>query len=371
VSEPELDGDAPRVLLACDHFVRYTAGLAGGLAAAGCDVTLLTRSHELEFGGRTGALRDYVREVGGPHVRHEQLGRRVRDPSAIGELGRLARDLRRPRAQVVHVQESVANDPRLLIAGGARPRRLAVTIHDLHRHPGDRPRSPWNSAGHTALIRAARLLFVHADVLRDELRELHRPRAPIVVVPVGEVEPGPAAPLPGAPALLFFGRISHYKGIDTLLDAMPRVWGDLPATRLTIAGKGKLPDHDALADPRIEVRNEHVADSAVGELFARSTAVVLPYREASQSAVAPLAKRHSRPLVVSTAGGLAEVAADGSALTFPPEDAEALAARLVELLRDPDRAAEMGRRGARAMQERVGWPSVARATLAAYREHLL
>ena len=44
-----------RVVLACDFFLRYSAMLAGAMARAGAGVKLLTRDHDLEFGGSPGA----------------------------------------------------------------------------------------------------------------------------------------------------------------------------------------------------------------------------------------------------------------------------------------------------------------------------
>ena len=79
-----------RAWLACDWFVKYTAGLAQGLAENGCEVTLLTRDHDQEFGDEPGAMRGFVAANAGA-VRHLELPGRVRDP------GWPARD-RAPRA---------------------------------------------------------------------------------------------------------------------------------------------------------------------------------------------------------------------------------------------------------------------------------
>jgi glycosyltransferase involved in cell wall biosynthesis len=52
------------------------------------------------------------------------------------------------------------------------------------------------------------------------------------------------------------------------------------------------------------------------------------------------------PVVAASVGGLAEVVADGHSGTLvPPDEPEALADALAELLKDPDRAARMGAAG--------------------------
>lgn len=83
------------------------------------------------------------------------------------------------------------------------------------------------------LIANARLIFVHSSVLREAALQRDRPSAPVVVVPHG-AEPARARPLPEDPAVLFFGRITRYKGIETLLDAMRTLWLHTPEVRLVI-----------------------------------------------------------------------------------------------------------------------------------------
>jgi glycosyltransferase involved in cell wall biosynthesis len=296
-------------------------------------------------------------------------------PLRVGARGGLSGAIRARREvrlfgpDVVHMQAGIGNDPRLVYAGGARPRRFALTVHDPVRHPGeDVSRSA--SLGNRGLIRAAGLIFVHAAALRDELAEVARPRAPIVVVPHG-VDPGEAPrPLPAQPSILFFGRLGYYKGVDVLLDSMTAVWEKLPQATLTVAGAGELEDHPALADSRVTLHAEHIPDDRVPELFAAAGCVALPYRQASQSGVGSLAKRYGRPLVVSDIGGLPELVSDGSGLTVPVEDPRALAESLVSVLDDRTLAERLGRAGSGTAERGADWRSVAEATLRAYEQHL-
>ena len=45
-------GEGARILLACDFHRHYCAMLAGALDRQAADVTMVTRDHDLEFGGR-------------------------------------------------------------------------------------------------------------------------------------------------------------------------------------------------------------------------------------------------------------------------------------------------------------------------------
>lgn len=358
-----------RVVLAGDFHFRYNAMLAAGEDRAGARVTLLTRRHDEEFGGVPGAAARFVAERTPPSVRHLTIPGRVRSPRGLAATARAAREIRRFGPDVVHLQESIGTDLRLVLASGARPRRFALTVHDPVRHPGER-KSKSGLLGNTALTRAAGLIFVHAEALREELERVARPRAPIVVVPHG-VDPHAPEPLPERPAVLFFGRLGHYKGVDVLLDAMTEVWRSLPEATLTIAGKGELEDHPALADERVDLRREYLPDEELPALFAAARCVVLPYRQASQSGVGSLAKRYGRPLVVSELGGLPELVADGSGLTVPPEDPGALARALADLLGDRERCERLAEGARRGGASGSDWGTVGEATLAAYREHLL
>jgi glycosyltransferase involved in cell wall biosynthesis len=359
----------PRVLLACDWFVKYTAGLTGGLADLGCEVVLLTRDHDKEFADEPGAMQSFVKETLEGRAIHLEMGGRVRDLSRLGDLARLRGICRRWEPEVVHVQEDLCNDVRLAVVAGLARGRYALTVHDPVPHPGDQEPSARIRVLERALRRRASLIFVHSLALADELMAMGDVRGPIEVVPhgLGEVV---MTQLPERPALLFFGRISYYKGLDTLLDAMPLVWARRPDVTLTVAGAGNVPVHESLADSRVTLRAEHVPDAAVSTLFGEATCVVLPYRQASQSGVGSEAKRYGRAIVATSVGGLPELVTPDCGRIVPREDARALAGAIIEVVDTPGLAAAMGRWAA-ASAEDAGWRRVAEKTLEAYRGHLL
>ena len=363
------DRPAPRVLLACDFLVRYTAMLAGGLARNGAEALLLTRDHDLEFGGRPGAAREFVAGAAGPAVVHRRVEGRVRSPRGWSQAFRIRAQIGRFAPDVVHLQDSIHNDPRLPWAARARRGGFALTVHDPVRHPGDNTSRRIDLATRW-MVRAAGLIFVHGEALRDELEERFEPAAPVVVIPHG-IEPNPVKPSPESPRVLFFGRLSRYKGLDVLLDAMQEVWRTLPDATLTIAGEGELEDHPALSDQRVDLRLGHIPEEEVPHLIEAATCVALPYRQASQSGVGSLAKAHGRPLVASALGGLPELLSDGSGVLVPPEDPARLAAALVSLLDDRSLAERLGRLGAATAARESSWEAVGARTLAAYDEHLL
>jgi glycosyltransferase involved in cell wall biosynthesis len=364
-----------RVVMVSDWHAKYVTPLARAIADHGAEVQILTRDHDLEFGGANGevaagTMARWVAEQLDGRGEHLQLPGRIREASALPALLGLHRTLRRRRPDVVHFQDSAAQDARLLAAANVRSRRYAVTIHDVSQHPGDKVRGRRTAWVRKQLIANAGLLFVHSAVLRDALIEKERPSAPIVVIPHGTAPVEAPPPLPAEPSLLFFGRISRYKGIDVLLDAMRLLWERLPEARLVIAGGGDLTQHAALADPRVSVRNEHVPEDDVPSLFAAARCVVLPYLEASQSGVGARAKGYGRPLVVTDVGGIPDLVADGSGRVVPAVDAVALSRALHEVLTVPSLAEEMGRTALASATE-TSWPRVAELTLESYSDHLI
>jgi glycosyltransferase involved in cell wall biosynthesis len=112
---------------------------------------------------------------------------------------------------------------------------------------------------------------------------------------------------PGPPRLLCFGRLLPYKGLDLLADALASLRpAERPVVRIVGCGSD-LPALDALRGiPGVTVENRWVPEPEIGQLLAWSDALILPYREASQSGVAAAALAAGRPVIATRVGGLTE-----------------------------------------------------------------
>ena len=74
-----------------------------------------------------------------------------------------------------------------------------------------------------------------------------------------------------------------------------------------------------------------------------------------------------RPLIASDTGGLREIMAGlEGALPVPPNDPQALARAILQLLADPARARRLAESARTHALERFRWEDVARRTLQAY-----
>lgn len=114
----------------------------------------------------------------------------------------------------------------------------------------------------------------------------------------------------GKKFFLFFGRIDKYKGIDTLCRAYSKLTEEFKAeTGLVIAGNGQLSEEESQliqSECHITPIIRFISDEEMIWLFQKAVSVVLPYIEASQSGVLPIAYKFGKPVIVSNLRGLTE-----------------------------------------------------------------
>ena len=144
-----------------------------------------------------------------------------------------------------------------------------------------------------------------------------------------------------------------YKGIDTLLAAWtllnasqaaaaPQAW----AQRLVLAGAVGQGVALPPLPPGVELRDRRIPDAEAIELFRQAALLVLPYRDATQSALIAAAYRFGAPVIVTRRGALPEYVVEGeTGWIAPPDNPGALAAALREALADPERLRRMGAAG--------------------------
>jgi glycosyltransferase involved in cell wall biosynthesis len=228
----------------------------------------------------------------------------------------------RPDITAVHLQEYVPWNPVPLFRGIRRlGRKVIYTVHNLYQHtyPPLIPKSHWYRLSRKAW-RMADCLIVHTPELAERLSQfLGEGHPPIHVVPHGVGTLHAPAQIPPLQErlnwkrLLFFGTIRRNKRLELLLDAAE----SLPGYSLTVAGAPTEPDYfDNDIRPRIDrlqakglpvtLIDRFTSDEEAGELFARHSAIVLPYTKqfASQSGVVFLALAHEMPVIASDMDGL-------------------------------------------------------------------
>lgn len=137
---------------------------------------------------------------------------------------------------------------------------------------------------------------------------------------------------------LFFGRIDEYKGLDVLAEAFSILKEKNKNISLTIAGSGDFSpykkQYDELED--IHVVNRWIKDEEVASYFKTNSrlVLVLPYKDATQSGVIPIAMSFKVPIIASNTGGLSEQIIDGvTGFLCAPNDPIILAKKMEEVMK--------------------------------------
>jgi glycosyltransferase involved in cell wall biosynthesis len=231
------------------------------------------------------------------------------------------------------------------------------------------------------LPRAYRRAWFHAisESTRDDLVARGIPAGRIEVIHPGvdsvALTPGPPGTRAPAPVFVYVGRLKRYKGIDVALQALARARRTRPDLRLEIAGTG---DHRAALEAlAAELRltdavrfHGFVSEPTKLDLFRRAWANVFPSPKEGWGITVLEAGACGTPSLASDSPGLRDSVRHGeTGYLVPHGDADALAARMLELAADPGLTERLGR-AARAYAEAHTWERAAAATEAQLKEIL-
>jgi glycosyltransferase involved in cell wall biosynthesis len=208
------------------------------------------------------------------------------------------------------------------LLGGERPPVVAV-VHN----PADHDAGWAQRRAARSVLSRCDGLFTHAEALAERLRRdhlelpcaAHPLPATTAVEPIGRETARRALGLPaGGRVAVFTGLIRPYKGVDLLLEAVAL----LPESsdwRLVVAGEAwgglgrelarRAAEPDLAGRVRLDLRWQ--SDEELRLLLSAADLVVLPYRDGSQSAMAPLVLAAGVPVLSTRVGGLPEVVEDG------------------------------------------------------------
>jgi glycosyltransferase involved in cell wall biosynthesis len=223
--------------------------------------------------------------------------------------------------------------------------RLLLNVHDPSPHSGERD---WRKS------LARRLIFPHVDrfILHNQTQvktfcyENYANPDSVSVIRLGSYElyrdwmTDPIAQ--SDRTVLFFGRLTSYKGLEVLYDAARYVAQRIPNMRFIIAGRPEpkyVPPHvPALArGGQIVLIQQYIGNAQLADLFQQATIVACPYLDATQSGVVLTAYAFNRAVVGSAVGGLPEyIMHDRTGLLVPPGNSQELAAALLRLLLNSD-----------------------------------
>ncbi|MBN1952336.1 MAG: glycosyltransferase family 4 protein [Bacteroidales bacterium] len=139
-------------------------------------------------------------------------------------------------------------------------------------------------------------------------------------------------------SILFFGRISPYKGINYLCDAAVRLKKEIPGLQVWILGKGNYWfDTKHYRNAGITFINRFIPNEEMVKYIQSSEIIACPYTDATQSGVIMTALAFRKAIIATNVGAIPEVIEhEKTGLLVNPKQADELYHGLKRLLTEPD-----------------------------------
>jgi glycosyltransferase involved in cell wall biosynthesis len=311
--------------------------------------------------------------------------------------------LLRERYDFVQVKDKFAFAPILLLA--AKLRRMPFVYWLAFPFPEawlDEARSPvarhpWVSwiRGQVArfmlyrvILPRSDLVFVQSVGMRDSIAARGVPADLMVPVPMGVSaqllagRDGPRATTVTSPSVLYLGSMVRLRHLEVIVEAFRAVAAAIPAATLYFVGGENEADVDFL---RAEAR-KHGIEGRVVFTGALPREQALTYVRAADLCLSPIYPTPildvasptklveymavAKPVVANEHPEQAQVTQESGGGVVVPWTAEAFASAIVELLRDPARAAEMGRKGRQYVEQHRKYAVIADHVERIYRSRL-
>jgi glycosyltransferase involved in cell wall biosynthesis len=223
------------------------------------------------------------------------------------------------------------------------------------------------------MLAGARRLIAVTPYVRDHALAGHAERTDIVVPGVDHHRFTPYGTTEWRKRrdILFVGPLDRrykWKGVDVLTRAFHQVRAEFPDARLTLVGDGdrreEFERHARRQGTNLRVLGR-LSDEDLIDEYRRAAVTVLPSTTDAESFGMVLAEANACacPVIGSAIGGIPHFVRDGdNGLLARPGDANDLAGKILQVLRDPDAAHEMGRRGRARVEREHDWDVQARLT---------
>jgi len=371
----------------------YALGLASALAAQRVRVDFVG-SNELDCPQIRAIAGLIFLNLRGDQTEQVHFGRKL--IRVLIYYGRLLRYVAIAKPTVLHIlwnsRFEIFDRTALMIYFRFLRKRVVLTAHNVNGAARDQRDTRVNRLTLWIQYRLCDHIFVHSDAMKKDLTlSFGVPEQRVTVIPFGINDTIPKSELlradarrqlgmmVGDKALLFFGQIAAYKGLEYLVEAVALLAKTGNRVRLIVAGKVKRGNEgywrsiqrtikDSGIGDLIVQRIQFIPDEDVEIYFKAADAIVIPYVSIFQSGVPFLAFSFGLPVIATDVGSLREDVTSETGLLCRPKDSVDLARSISAFFKgslhyDQDRARPLIRRLA---AEKHSWQIVSERTVAVY-----
>jgi glycosyltransferase involved in cell wall biosynthesis len=254
----------------------------------------------------------------------------------------------------------------------ARLRRAVTTFHDLFVLTGEYStpefRQRFAEQARDAASQSDRIIAVSQFTARQAIDVLGVDQARVRVVHHG-VRPARATGVTREKIILHVGAIQYRKNISRLVDAFESVDREWQLVLAGSAGFGAAEIIAKIGAARSRERIRmlgYVPRAELAHWYARAMIFAFPSLDEGFGMPVLEAMASGAPVIASNRSAVPEVAGDAAWLV-DPEDTEELAGALMALTRDPERRADLSRRGLERAAK-FTWAEAVEKTWQVYRE---
>ncbi len=228
-------------------------------------------------------------------------------------------------------------------------KKFIYIIHDLENHSGEKAKNILAHKFNDRILKSkSHVIIQNKTDYQKVLNKYDKHADTIHFIPFGQFEiyawyDTKNIKVPESD-VLFFGRISPYKGIEYFIEAVQMLKKDIPGLRATIAGSGKFyfDTKDIEQDKTFTLINKFIQSNELVALIKASKIVICPYTDATQSGVALTAFVFNKPVIATATGGFKDIIKNGlNGYLVPVKNAEAIYEKAELLLKNPELLSKM------------------------------
>jgi glycosyltransferase involved in cell wall biosynthesis len=272
---------------------------------------------------------------------NQRKGARLREKAVrvLAYYGRLIRYAATARPRVFHIlwnnKFEWFDRTLLLLYYRCLGKKIVLTAHNVNAGKRDAKDSGFNRITLRIQYRLADHIFVHTRKMKAELCEEYgvaRRAVTVLTHPINDAFPDTSMTPSEAKrrlgiggqdkAILFFGRLEPYKGLEHLIEAVRLVRTADSGYKLIIAGEPKKGSEQyfeairqgvamVMADGWVIPKFEFIPDAEAEIYFKAADVLALPYKDIFQSGVLFLGLTFGLPLIATDVGSFDEVVLKG------------------------------------------------------------